>query len=424
MGTSSISISSAEGDGTRRFLVLLDSVFKALDRGTLLVVDELDASLHTQAAEAVVRLFLSDDTNRKGAQLIATTHDTNLLAIEGLRRDEIWFTEKDDHGGTFLFPLTEIRTRIGDNPRAGLFARQVWSDSVCPGRCLERFRSVAGRTDGEVVVQGPACRGARHLEASGGDFYLFCEGGNTEPEYFRAVRTSFRNALIELVTHAGVGMPLTIATRASEKAAELKASARDSYEIDDQVWAVFDRDEHPNFADAVEICREQAASLSLVPILVLNFGLSCILRISIGWRIGIKFSEGLGNFAPSAVLMAASWLIQQNSSRRLKTASSDPPRFSDGEWKRECPLAPPRRPWGDLSAAIRLAAAQAAPRRGTGIDRRVRSNPRRSDYNHRVGRQYSLVDHEGIFRAAALLRHRAGTMVGASPAPRQTAPRR
>ena len=149
-------------------------------------------------------------------------------------------------------------------------------------------------------------------------FYLFCEGGNTEPEYFRAVRTSFRNALIELVTHAGVGMPLTIATRASEKAAELKASARDSYEIDDQVWAVFDRDEHPNFADAVEICREQAASLSLVPILVLNFGLSCILRISIGWRIGIKFSEGLGNFAPSTVLMAASWLIQQNSSRRLK----------------------------------------------------------------------------------------------------------
>ena len=111
--------SSAEGDGTRRFLVLLDSVFKALDRGTLLVVDELDASLHTQAAEAVVRLFLSDDTNRKGAQLIATTHDTNLLAIEGLRRDEIWFTEKDDRGGTFLFPLTEIRTRIGDNLERG-----------------------------------------------------------------------------------------------------------------------------------------------------------------------------------------------------------------------------------------------------------------------------------------------------------------
>jgi AAA15 family ATPase/GTPase len=108
-----------ESDGTKRLLVLLDQAFRALDRGSVLVVDELDASLHTRAAETVVSLFLSKETNPNGAQLVATTHDTNLLSMRGLRRDEIWFAEKDDLGRTSLFPLTDIHTRAGDNLERG-----------------------------------------------------------------------------------------------------------------------------------------------------------------------------------------------------------------------------------------------------------------------------------------------------------------
>ena len=64
-------------------------------------------------------LFCSPETNPKGAQLVATVHDTNLMGWSGLRRDQIWFTEKDEDGATLLFPLTDIRTRRSDNLEKG-----------------------------------------------------------------------------------------------------------------------------------------------------------------------------------------------------------------------------------------------------------------------------------------------------------------
>jgi AAA15 family ATPase/GTPase len=100
-------------------LALLNHVFQALDTGSVLVVDEPDESLHTKACEAILTLFSTPDTNPKGAQLIATTHDTNLLGSPLLRRDQVWFTEKDPEGATHLYPLTDIRTRRGDNIEKG-----------------------------------------------------------------------------------------------------------------------------------------------------------------------------------------------------------------------------------------------------------------------------------------------------------------
>ena len=108
-----------ESEGTRRLLVLLTEVFKTLDEGTILIIDELDASLHTQACSAILALFCHRDTNPNGAQLIATTHDTNLLYSSFLRRDQIWFTEKNRQGATEVFPLTDISTRQGDNIETG-----------------------------------------------------------------------------------------------------------------------------------------------------------------------------------------------------------------------------------------------------------------------------------------------------------------
>ncbi len=108
-----------ESAGTRRLLSLLVPMFQALDQGTVLIVDELTASLHTKAGEMVLAMFCNPATNPNGAQLIATTHDTNLLRTKFLRRDQIWFTEKDDEGSTHVYPLTDIRTRKEDNIEVG-----------------------------------------------------------------------------------------------------------------------------------------------------------------------------------------------------------------------------------------------------------------------------------------------------------------
>jgi AAA15 family ATPase/GTPase len=104
-----------ESAGTKRLLRMLTQIFSALDAGHVLVIDELDDSLHTQACELVVSLFSSKTTNPNGAQLIATTHDTNLLCSPSLRRDQIWLTEKDASGASHLYPLTDFKTRKTDN---------------------------------------------------------------------------------------------------------------------------------------------------------------------------------------------------------------------------------------------------------------------------------------------------------------------
>jgi uncharacterized protein len=109
----------SESNGTLRLLTLLKSIFEALDQGLVVVIDELDASLHTYLAEDILSFFNSRTTNHNGAQLIATTHDTNLLSRRLMRRDQIWFTEKDDKGATALYPLTDIRTRNTDNIEKG-----------------------------------------------------------------------------------------------------------------------------------------------------------------------------------------------------------------------------------------------------------------------------------------------------------------
>lgn len=110
---------SNESAGTRGLLASLPKVLKTLNAGGLIVFDELDLSLHTKAAEFVLKMFASKETNPHGAQLLATTHDTNLLDAGCLRRDQIWFTEKDAFGSTEIYPLTDISTRKSDNIERG-----------------------------------------------------------------------------------------------------------------------------------------------------------------------------------------------------------------------------------------------------------------------------------------------------------------
>lgn len=108
-----------ESAGTIRLLNILSQTFEAIDEGLPIIIDELDASLHTYASEAIVRLFCSSMVNQNGAQLIATTHDTNLMKSHILRRDQLWFAEKNNEGATEIYPLTDIRTRKGDNVELG-----------------------------------------------------------------------------------------------------------------------------------------------------------------------------------------------------------------------------------------------------------------------------------------------------------------
>ncbi|AQZ66486.1 unnamed protein product [[Actinomadura] parvosata subsp. kistnae] len=97
---------AAESAGTRTWFHLIGPVLAALKAGSLLLFDELDASLHPTLCVQLLRLFQDPAMNPKGAQLVFTSHDTSLL--NNLNRDEVWLTEKAEDGVTQLGALAEF----------------------------------------------------------------------------------------------------------------------------------------------------------------------------------------------------------------------------------------------------------------------------------------------------------------------------
>lgn len=100
-----------ESDGTRRLYQLAAPVLDVLETGRVLVIDELDSNLHTLLVRRLVSMFQDPVLNSKGAQLIFSTHDTSLLDQSLFRRDQIWFTEKNQKQATQLYPLTDFSPR-------------------------------------------------------------------------------------------------------------------------------------------------------------------------------------------------------------------------------------------------------------------------------------------------------------------------
>jgi len=99
---------SQESEGTKKFINLLGPWYDTLKNGKILIIDELDSRLHTHLTKKLIELF--HKYNKKNAQLILTSHDTSLLDKELLRRDQIWFTEKDQFGSSQLYSLADFKT--------------------------------------------------------------------------------------------------------------------------------------------------------------------------------------------------------------------------------------------------------------------------------------------------------------------------
>lgn len=100
-----------ESQGTQRLYALAAPVLDVLKNGRLLIVDELDSSLHPLLVRRLVHMFHNPELNPHGAQLLFTTHDTSLLDRTVFRRDQIWFTEKDRDQATRLYPLSDFGPR-------------------------------------------------------------------------------------------------------------------------------------------------------------------------------------------------------------------------------------------------------------------------------------------------------------------------
>jgi len=104
-----------ESNGTKRFFALCGPFLEALSKGAIVVVDELECSMHPLLTRKLIELFQSPRANRSGAQLIFATHDSTLMDPELFRRDQLWLVEKNRGGASELFSLYDFDTK--DRPR-------------------------------------------------------------------------------------------------------------------------------------------------------------------------------------------------------------------------------------------------------------------------------------------------------------------
>jgi len=100
-----------ESEGTRKLFALAGPLIEILEMGHILVVDELNNSLHPTMMQFLIRLFHNQTLNKRGAQLIFTTHDSSILDETLLRRDQIWLIQKDSEQATQLYPFTDFKPR-------------------------------------------------------------------------------------------------------------------------------------------------------------------------------------------------------------------------------------------------------------------------------------------------------------------------
>ena len=107
-----------ESDGTRRLFILAPVMLDFLrdDSDRVYVIDELERKLHPKLSFLILHMFLKN-SGQKPSQLIVTTHETQILDLGLLRTDEIWFAEKDSHGGSSLFSLEEFTPRPSGDVR-------------------------------------------------------------------------------------------------------------------------------------------------------------------------------------------------------------------------------------------------------------------------------------------------------------------
>ncbi len=102
---------AAESSGTQKLFILSALFAKVIIEGGILIIDELDGALHPMICRYILHCFNSKEINPKNAQLLFTTHDVSLLDKEFLRRDQIWFVDKNRFGASELFSLKDLGER-------------------------------------------------------------------------------------------------------------------------------------------------------------------------------------------------------------------------------------------------------------------------------------------------------------------------
>ncbi|WP_457552025.1 AAA family ATPase [Desulfobacula sp.] len=109
IGLETFDFNKEESDGSKKFFSLIGPILDALQHGLVLIIDEIDARLHPSLCDVLISLFNSKESNKNNAQLIFATHNTLIMNRKKLRRDQIYFIEKNKYGESDLYSLLDYK---------------------------------------------------------------------------------------------------------------------------------------------------------------------------------------------------------------------------------------------------------------------------------------------------------------------------
>jgi len=133
-----------QSSGTQKFFALSGPWLDILANGYVAELDEIESSMHPSMVPALLRLVFSNEHNPDGAQLLFTTHNPLLLDPTLIRRDQVWFADKDEEGGTHLYPLTEYKPRKGESLARGYLAGRYGAVPFIPAGLLGKETVIHG----------------------------------------------------------------------------------------------------------------------------------------------------------------------------------------------------------------------------------------------------------------------------------------
>lgn len=108
-GQTEMNLSHDESEGTRKFYNYIGRLYRKFRDGGLYIIDEIDSNFHPSLLQKIIRLFQNPDINKANAQLFFTSHDTNLMDPQLMRRDQFYFTEKNLYDSTKLYSLADLK---------------------------------------------------------------------------------------------------------------------------------------------------------------------------------------------------------------------------------------------------------------------------------------------------------------------------
>lgn len=109
IGQTEMELERDESEGTKKFYSYIGKLYRKFTSGGLYVVDEIDSNFHPSLLQKLIKLFQNPSVNTANAQLLFTSHDTNLMDPEIMRRDQFYFAEKTMYDATKLYSLADLR---------------------------------------------------------------------------------------------------------------------------------------------------------------------------------------------------------------------------------------------------------------------------------------------------------------------------